>query len=362
MERKPIILILTSKDELGDVSKNLAEAIRKTGTHNAVVISDDKYGSAKKLSALDRLMDKGMEYQYLLESKDKSVLKDRFKVKSLSKRVNRINNLIRRFHPEYILCVTPYAHHCAVEAKRKARFTTRIMYMVQSFTANRRGLDDTTSVFIVENADIKAELVRNGIRSKDIMTMGFPYDIQIKSPSEIAETKQDMGLPTSKTVYVHISDKKKLEEVFSLILDQGGIVNLAVYCPDKKLRQLLSSRVAAAQNMAVVFVQSASQTDEYLSVCDIAILQYDPSLIYKCFRLGVPSIVMDGGEHVARDIDYLVAHGLCLRAKDNIEIVALLYKLLQTRTADDIVANGRKWVEFNSIENIANFLVSYIVM
>ena len=111
MYRKRIILILTSRDESDDISQKIAEAIRKIGTHNAVVMSDDKYGSATKLSALDKLMDSGSEYQYLLEKKDKGVLRDIFKLKSFSKRVNRINNMIKRFHPEYILCVTPYAHH-----------------------------------------------------------------------------------------------------------------------------------------------------------------------------------------------------------------------------------------------------------
>lgn len=69
MFRKRIILILTSRDEPDGVSQKLAEAIRKIGTHNVVVMSDDRYGSATKLSALDKLMDEGGEYQYLLEKK-----------------------------------------------------------------------------------------------------------------------------------------------------------------------------------------------------------------------------------------------------------------------------------------------------
>ena len=73
MYRKRIILILTSRDEPDGVSERLAEAIRKIGTHNVVVMSDDKYGSATKLSALDKIMDSGGEYQYLLERKDKGV-------------------------------------------------------------------------------------------------------------------------------------------------------------------------------------------------------------------------------------------------------------------------------------------------
>lgn len=161
-------------------------------------MSDDKYGSATKLSALDKLMDSGSEYQYLLEKKDKGVLRDIFKLKSFSKRVNRINNMIKRFHPEYILCVTPYAHHCAVEAKRRARFHTQIIYMLQTFTLPKRVHDDATNVFIVENADVKADLVRQGIKSKDVLVMGFPFEITPKTREEIILKSKNWGFPKSK--------------------------------------------------------------------------------------------------------------------------------------------------------------------
>lgn len=137
-----------------------------------------------------------------------------FKLKSLSKRVNRINNLIKRFHPEYILCVTPYAHHCAVEAKRRARFNTQIIYMLQSFTLPKRVHDDATNVFIVENADVKADLVRQGIKSKDIMVMGLPYEAVPKTREEIILKKQEIGLPKVKTVYVNVQEKGNSKTCF----------------------------------------------------------------------------------------------------------------------------------------------------
>ena len=103
MYRKRIILILTSRDESDDISQKIAEAIRKIGTHNAVVMSDDKYGSATKLSALDKLMDSGSEYQYLLEKKDKGVLRDLFKLKSSSTRKSYICFNLSRFQNAYTM-------------------------------------------------------------------------------------------------------------------------------------------------------------------------------------------------------------------------------------------------------------------
>ncbi len=362
MFRKRIILILTSRDEIDGESQKIAEAIRKIGTHNVVVFSDDRYGSATKLSALDRLMDSGSEYQYLLERKDKNLLKAKLKPKTLSKRVNRINNLIKRFHPEYILCVTPYAHHCATEAKKRARFDTQIIYMVQSFTLSKRAHDATTSVYIVENADVKADLVRNGIHSKNVMVMGMPFEITPKLPDEITLKKRELGLPRVKTVYVNVQDKKKLENVFSLLLDQGEIANLVVYCQDAKALQALSSMSVKVPRMKIIFLQNAQEIDDCISVCDIAITQYDVATLYKCFKLGIPPIVLSANEHEQADVSYLVNHGLCLTAKEDIEIVALLYKLLQTDMAIYISKNELAWVESSSLENIAGFLSAYIAV
>ncbi|MBO4554349.1 MAG: hypothetical protein J5713_01075 [Clostridia bacterium] len=368
MNRKPIILILTSRDEIGGASKNIADGIKKIGTHNAVVFSDDKYGSVKRASAFDMLLDTGSEYQYLRESKDKGVLKGKLKLRSFSKRVNRINNLLKRFHPEFILCTTPYAHHCAIEAKRKAHFDTDILYVLSSFTLGKRVLDDETSALIVENADIKADLVREGVRSKDVLTMGLPYEISPKTPDEIKALKEEFGLLKSKTVLLNMDgglrrdaqNKNRLRELFELMLDQGNIINLVVVCKDQKLRQTLSALAVKVQNMKVVFVPSEDRIDEYISVCDVAVTKYDVSVIYKCFKLGIPSIVMENGERERTEVEYLVSRGLCLPAKENIDVVGQTYKLLQTDASDSIIENGKEWVDMKSLDNICNFLVAYI--
>ena len=327
---------------------------------NAVVVSDDKYGTVAKLSVLDRLMDTGQEYQYLLESKDRGVMRDKLKIRKFSKRVNRINNMLHRYHPEYILCVTPYAHHCAVEAKKKIRFTTKIIYVMMSFSMPKRGVDETTDTFIVENQDIKTALVRTGIPAKDIVTLGLPIDIKRKSESEIVLAKKELGLPSTKTAFVSISDKEGLENVFSLLLDQGNIASLVVKCENAKLRESLSFEARRVPDVNIIFVASSEKLDDFLAVSDVAIASYDSATIYKCMKLGVPCIVYSEDEHLDEDIGYLASHELIARAKQDIEVVGLYYKLLQTDLAAKIAQNGIKRTENSTFENIVNFLITYI--
>ena len=360
MKRKPIILIMTSHEDQSGVAARLADAINARGTHNVVIISDDKYGSVQKLSILDRLMDTGQEYQYLLESKDRGVIRDKLKMRKFSKRVTRIGNMLRRFNPEYVLCVTPYAHHCAVEAKKKLHSRVRILYLVMSFTAPKRGLDEATDTYIVENADVKAALIKSGVHPKDIMTMGLPFDIPRWDPAELAFAKQELGLPGGKTVFVYIHDKKQLEEMFSLLLDQGNIATYVVRCEDAKLRQELSALATKVPDVNIVFVATKEKTDDFLRTADVAVLSYDVPMIYKCLELGIPPLVISNDEHVEEDISYLLSHGLIVRAKEGVDAVGLIYKLLQTELGLQLSQNGLRWTELSSVENVADFLITYI--
>ena len=118
MYRKPIILILTSRDEKANISEQIAQSIRKVGTHNVVIVGDDKYGSAQKMSKLDRLLNLREEYQQILAEKSKR----KYGATRKRGRDSRIANAVKRYRPELVLAVTPYSYFALVEAKKKTNF------------------------------------------------------------------------------------------------------------------------------------------------------------------------------------------------------------------------------------------------
>jgi hypothetical protein len=359
MQKKPIILILTSRDEKAKVSRVLQDAIKQKGTHNVVVLSDDRYGSSQKISRLDKLVSLQEDYQQLLAEKSKKVAQ-RSKKTVKNGRAFRISNAIKRFKPELVLAVTPYAYFALTDAKRRAGFGTAIFYVMPYFVLDKQSYGDVESTFIVENQDVKSALVAQGVPSKRVMTMGLPYAIERKTPLEVAALKQELGLPRTMSVFLNATKKDGVEEIFRLLLDQGGVINTVVYAGEGKQGAELRAIADEYNANNVVILQREDQVDEYLTACDTVVTKYDIATIYKAFKLGKPVITFGKGEHANREIDYLVSHGLVMHARENLEIVGLTYRLIETGVAATYVRAGEKWVENASIDNIANYLVSYI--
>lgn len=369
MERKPVVLIMTSTDEYGKVSEVLAEAIRKVGTHNVVVLNETRYDTRfNKISRLDGLMFLNDEYKLLVAKKTtpQQILKGKPSKKSADKlkgRVRRIANAVKRYNPEFLLTVTPYAHCAVAEAKERAGFGHNVINIPDSFVLRKHfAADGAADAYIVENGDIKAELVKNGVPSRKIMTMGLPLDAEKVTPIEVETKKQELGLPKTTTVFLNASAKDGVAETLKLLADQGSIVNVVCYFEDTRLTPSLRAIADAAESGGnnIVLLSKEEMFDEYLSVSDIVITRYDPSVLYKCFKMGKPVISFSDNDFAAANLDYLVSKNLVMRAADTIDVVALIYKLMQTDTASVFVENGEKWTEMYSVENIVNYLTSYI--
>lgn len=355
MQRKPIILILTAADEKGEASESLAESIKRIGTHNVVIIDDNRYGAARRGSLLARLISSGADYTGHLSGGQKQNSKPPKKGRPF-----RIANAVKRYNPELVLCTSPYSYYSAVDSKRRSGFKPTIIYCMPFFALDKQNYEYDGTVYIVENQDVKAALVSRGVPSKRVMTMGLPYEITKISPLELASLKQELGLPRTMTLFLNADLRNGVQELFSLLLDQGSIVNIVVFSEDLKTVAALRAKSDEAKANNVIIVQKQEQFNEYLSASDVIITRFDAPTIYKAFKLGKPVITFGKGEQTEREIGYLVDNGLVMRAKESIDVVALIYRLVETGVAASYIQAAEKWVEMSSLENITNYIVSYL--
>lgn len=366
MQRKPVVLILTSQSEYGRAAENVAAAVRALGTHNAVVLGADKYGvgvglgrAGAWLSALD---EKGLPADEKVSSKG-SVRGRGLRRGPLARRRNtRIANAVKRYAPELVLTLTPYAQAAFAEAKRRRSFTVPCVHVVTSFVLPEANFTaDAADSYIVENADVKAALVKRGIPPRSVMIMGLPYDARVITAAEMEEGKQELGLPRTPTVFVNADGKKDAAELLGLLVDQGSIINVACCAADiKRLAALRAKADGAETRSNVAIVTRKELFDDYMLMSDMVISRYDPSLIYKCFKAGKPVIAYGKTEEEKANLEYLAERKLIMLAHSDIDVVALIYKLMQTDTAAEFVENGRERTEMSSLENTVGYLTSFV--
>ena len=301
MERRPVILILTSSGEYGNVSSVVAEAVRGEGSHNVVVLDESKYDSRTGISALDRLMQVNDEYKLVADKRmtaGEAFRYDRASSggghKKLSRRNRRIANAVKRYRPEFILALTPYACAVAAEARRKTGFFTDIVYVMNGFVVHGEGAVHDADCYIVENSEMKETLTQRGVPSRKVMVMGLPFDAVELTPIEREARKQELGLPKTPTVFLNARKKEDSEELLGLLTDQGSILNTVCYTRD--VRDVASLRAVADADGGcggVIGLTKEDLFEEYLPGSDIVVTSYDPSVLYKCFKTGKSVIVAE---------------------------------------------------------------------
>lgn len=361
MQRKPVVLILTSSDECGNAAENLAGAVRACGGYNAVVLDEKRYGAKSFRGRLGRLaFDTDRRRLLSPGAAAAGRLPVRGRARKLFGRNKRVANAVKRYAPEYVLTVTPYAQAAFSEAKRKAGFTVPSVHSVDAFVLPQAELPVyAADIYLVENNEVKDALVARGVPTRHVVVTGLPYDAPYVTPIETEEGKQELGLPRTPTVFVN-ADGRDAVEILGLMVDQGDILNVACYAEDVGLLAALRSKADGAETRSnVVLVTRKDMFEEYLLMSDIVITRYDPSVIYRCFKAGKPVIAFGGGGEAEKNLDYLSERRLVMRARNDIDVVALIYKFMQTDTASEYIANGRARTEMFSLANTANYLAAH---
>lgn len=361
MERKPVILILTSSDEYGAASARIAEAVGNVGTHNAVVVDETRYDGFLRKSRFYKAVRKCLTEHPVAAEKIKlrfaRLKRDADKARG---RNRRIANAVKRYNPEFVVTVTPYALSVLTEARVRFGTDCKVLHVLNAFTYEKDDFPaDCADAYIVENSDVKTALVEAGADARHAMVMGLPYSVCPPTPEERTEQREAKGLPQSPTVFLNATSNEKADELLGLLIDQGKLINTVCYAATTKLMAKLRSRadaMSARNNVAII--SREEQIDEFLPLCDVVVTHYDPSVIYKSMQLGKPVIAFCGFDRGRRDLAYLEKHGLVKCAKEDIDTVKLLYDFLQPQTAAEYSQREKKHTELYSTDNLANYITS----
>lgn len=351
--KKKMILILTSDEQSLEVATTL-KTLLQTSDNRVIVISDKQYRSKLEYCYIGNKIDRGKYY-----SKEISFIEKKKLLKFFTHRtIKRISNAIYRYEPDLIITLTPFAHYIAIRAKQDFKNEVTIVDYIFRFTLEDRIYNDfVTNKFIVENSTMREQLIKMGVKNKNIANLGFPFKLKKLSNEEIEDIKKKNGIPDTPMICIDIKDQKSVTEIFNMIVDQGKKFNIVINTHNNKFLDSLYRKVAG-MNINVIFTADRNEFDTYLSFANFLVTDFNVVNIYKAFSVDVPIIAVGHESDDINNLKQLEESGLILLATENTKVISYLYDMFQTDIKDKLIKNVDEKMQYISDENIKSYLLS----
>jgi UDP-N-acetylglucosamine:LPS N-acetylglucosamine transferase len=262
MELKKVIVILYGKEKheviAAGVKSHLLEYSRD---YDVVMVSDEQYTpdyNAVIKRKFYTFCQRNANWLYGIYSKAsenkalKAYNKQRKKnaeialpTEKLKRQVAYVKNVLYRFDPEAVVCMTPDALKLALTVREINNIKTRVVSYLPDFGADLRFLDKRCDKYFIANNFVKKQLIKMGISEEKIMVTGITYAKNLKESYSKVECRKELNLDNDNPLVVLSGGKYgclKIADDFNKIIGSICQFNLvALTGGNKKLGALMKA-------------------------------------------------------------------------------------------------------------------------
>jgi len=267
-------------------------------------------------------------------------------------RANRVCNIIKRFHPDAVICTEPQALELCIHARVKLDGKYKIIAEIPDFVLDSRFVRFETDYYLVENTEVKQNLIKYGINKDIILVSGLPT-VGIKDV-ERQKIKKDLGIENDNPVvlvdggeYNTMTIREDVVELMRNSIDSGFNLLISTGGEYKTRRWFMDLPEFATG--AVLFNEKYDR-DSVMAITDILVTVPDTQSIFIAFKYGVPVILTPALTIHEENISaFLVKRALVMPVKNCKETVCAVKELL---------LDGNRMHKFKvSGENYANMSI-----
>lgn len=344
----PEKIILIASDIYQDFR---ADALEKYINGNIFGYHIIKVQESKINSFAKKMQDKAITYSIkhninLLPMYDKSFS---IKVKRGTKKIShkkksagkykKINNLINRFNAKAIFCFNSSSLYNVIRAKEKFGFSSKIIFVPNTFTFDKSTTLLGADKYIVENVAFKDCLAKQGIDKNNIIVQKFPLKDSSFFEDSIEECKAMFNLE-DKTIMLNASNlgSKKIVEVLKLFVEVKNRFNIVVYLGEnEKLYERLSKYKEKNNLTNVRLFTNINNFEKLFMASDLIVSVYDSNVFYLAKLYNKQLIVYEPScDNERLDYEYLQKHNELTYVKDAEGVVAKTFRLIDSKNKGNI--------------------------
>lgn len=196
------------------------------------------------------------------------------KFEKLKKRISYVKNILMRYDPEAVVCMTPQALKLALAVKDIYEIDTKVVSFMADFGMDLRFLDLRCDKYFVANGEVRHKLTKYGISEDNIMITGVPYAVNLKEKLNKTECRAELNIANDYPLVVLSGGKYgslKIIDDFNKIIESICQFNLiALTGGNKKLSALMKAIKISDKNKNIQILEQADMK-KLLAAADILV-------------------------------------------------------------------------------------------
>ena len=284
-------------------------------------------------------------WAYLYHASDKMPRDALFaKMRRAIERLNTrpLRDAVRNFAPEHIICTHFLPAELLAHDIRRGRAVPPVWVQVTDFDLHRLWIQAGMRGYFAASDEIAFRMRAHGIAKENVVVTGIPIMPVFSQKLDRRKCANELGIAPGKTTLLLMTGGAGIGGSESLIEKLLGLAQdfQIVALAGRNNKLLASYRAIARDYPERLLPLGFTTTIERVMACaDLAVTKPGGLTVSECLAVGLPMVLIapiPGQEE--RNADYLMEHGVALKAHD---AVALEYKLGQLLAHPERLARMR---------------------
>lgn len=248
----------------------------------------------------------------------------------------KINNLIRTFDPDIIVCTHFFPLEMVSILKRKRKINMPVIAIITDYAPHSIWFYSHIDAYVIPHEDFVQDLIEKGISKDTIYPYGIPISEKFLEVMDQRECRHSLGLDTEKLTLLLMGGGLGMGNIRT-IFEQLAFSNLPlqlIACTGSNLKlknQLID--ISSRCNKQTLIYDFTDNVSTLMSACDILVSKPGGLTVTESINKHKPIIITSAiPGHEERNADYLLNNGIAARVKDTDSIVSLIKQLTISST------------------------------
>ena len=282
----------------------------------------------------------------------------------------KLNKLIRSYKPDLIISTHPFSSHMCAVLKKKKKINSKIGTIITDYAPHSQWLMYPAYIdyFFVAHAGMKEDLLKRGIKEKQIKVTGIPLSNRFLAHYDKEKILSDFSLSSQKRTILFFAGgeqgfgKDKIFNMLKSIIESfPNLQIIAISGKNEKIKQQFDELVKKNNSHKnVKILEYTNKVPELMSVSDLVITKPGGLTTTESLASGLPIIVINpipGQEE--ENAEFLEKNGVAIWIKKDDNIKDELYKILNSEgKLQSMKVNARLLAKKNSTKDICEILLS----